>query len=133
MITALQLQSATIAWMKSNLVIPPVLTEEIREHQWQGNVFVYPNIRVRVGQLITLLRNECDVSGTSVDVLIHSNKPSSLEAETISQAIIVQMNHRRFIYSGIQYISIKASQTSAFRVESEGMWRSIVHLQVVIA
>lgn len=119
--------------MKSNLVAPPLPTEEIRENQWQGNVFVYPNLRVRVGDVTTLLRNECDVSSTSIDILIHSDKPSSLEAEQIAQAIIIQLDHRRFMYGGIQYISIKASQTPAFRVDSEGIWRGIVHLHVVVA
>lgn len=133
MISSLKVQRAIMAWMKARAaVVASVPTDEIREAEWQGNEFVYPNLRVKVLDLSNLLRNRCNVTSAPVDIIINSNQPSSLQAETIADIIITEMENRTFTQNGVRFISIIARQTPAFRVESEGIWRSIVHLQAIV-
>jgi|SRR5690348_10725929 len=133
MISSLKVQTSTIAWIKARpAMIAPIVVDEVRESEWQGNQFVYPNIRVRVLDLSNLLRNRCNVTDAPIDIIINSNQPSSLEAETIADAVITGMQGRTFTQSGVRFTSIIARQTPAFRVEGEGIWRSVVHLQAIV-
>lgn len=133
MISSLSVQRATIAWMKANTsIVSSVPTDEIRENEWQGNVFVYPNIRVKVMDLSNLMRNRCDVTNAPIDIIINSNVPSSLQSETIAQTVIAQVEGQSFTFSGVRFTSIIAKQTPSFRVESEGIWRNVVHLQTIV-
>lgn len=133
MISSLKVQRATIAWMKARAaVVASVPANEIRESEWQGNDFVYPNLRVRVLDLSNILRNRCNVTDAPIDIIVNSNQPSSLEAETIADIIITEMEGRTFTQSGVRFTSIIARQTPAFRVEGEGIWRGVVHLQAIV-
>jgi hypothetical protein len=137
MITTDLVQIAVIAWMKSKPLITssiPAGATEIREDQWTSPEFTYPNIRVKMMPIIPILSPNCDVSRAEFDILIHSIEASSLQAETISAGIVNQMHNKRFTQNSIQFVSVLCTgQVPAIRFDSEGLWRSVVHLQAVVA
>src|SRR3990167_9717471 len=136
MITSNLVQINLISWMKANANIVasiPQGAEEIREKQWRGTRFLYPNIRVKVSMTIPILSADCDVSRSDVSVEVNSNSASSLEAETIAATLVYEMHRKKFT-RGIQFVVMSCvSQPQTEYIEGEGVWRSKINFQTVVS
>lgn len=134
-ITSDVIQRIVIAWMKSKVAITSTIPQganEIREVQWHGADFTYPNIRVRVGPNAPILSPDCKTSSVDIYVEVNSNSPSSIEAETIAGNLIREMHNKRFIQSNTQFSTRLINQGKTSYIEGEGIWRSIVNIRAIV-
>lgn len=103
-----EIQAALISKLKATAAIVAELTTagssstEIREDNWQGTEFEYPNIRVRmISNNPTGDLAECSVCKFSVSIMAFSESYSSLEADKIAGIISTSLNGKSFTASGI--------------------------------
>ena len=105
-----ELQAAIIGYLKTITAIVSLLvtednltgTSEIREDQWQGTEFYYPNIRVRMisnnpyGE-----SDQCNASTFSVSIMAFSQEASSQEADKIAGIISTSLHAKSFIQGSV--------------------------------
>jgi hypothetical protein len=137
MISLVEVQSALIQWMKANLTIsglvPSTHGVEIREAEWQGDKFVYPNIRVHVLKLTPDTSN-CSKSAIIGNVYVFSEQFSSLECNTIAGVILEQLHGKSFNVTlpstkVVHFVGMMASQ-NAGNADPEGgnVWMGTINL-----
>jgi hypothetical protein len=100
-----ELQSTLVAYLKTIVAITNLLvtednsigSKEIREDQWQGDNFFYPNIRVRIIGNVP----DCPGSDFTVSFMAFSQDFSSWEADKIAGIIGTSLNDKSFSQGGI--------------------------------
>ena len=120
-----EIQAALIAWAKANTTITAeVGADEIREDQWQGDGFAYPNIRLR---LISNnpLTPDCNYSTVSLSWLVFSEDNSSLEADRIAGIISNELHEKSFQSNNIAFMFNVTNLVPAIRSD-RNTWRSEV-------
>lgn len=133
MLSNYQLQSAIIAYLKAQSAITDALdidndgdgADEIREDQWKGSNYTYPNIRVRLITNNPLHDDaDCSASRISLSIMVFSEKDSSLECEQISGIIHTTLHGKSFITNGIAFAKLRT--TNLIPAISVGLqtWRS---------
>lgn len=130
-----ELQAALVARLKANTTITPLLgsgmyadetwERDIREDQWQGTPFVYPNIRVRLLPMTALGDKDCPQVRFSVSLLVFSESGNSLEADRIAGIINNELHGKSFVSNSIEISTRLASLIPAVRSD-ERTWRSEV-------
>jgi len=106
-----EIQASIVAYLKgiyaiySQLVIPDFPTgtpTEIREDQWQGTEFDYPNIRVRmINNLPDTDDPSCCNTSFTVSIMAFSQEYSSQEADRIAGLIHTYLSGKSFESSGV--------------------------------
>lgn len=128
-------QSALISYLKSNTTIlnelPASGSEEIREDQWQGTNFMYPNIRVRIISNIPY-KASCDASEISVGIQVYSEESSSWQADRIAGIINSVLHTRSFYSSGIHFNMYTTNLVPAIRRDTR-TWQSEVLMRGTIS
>ena len=82
------IQAAIVAKLKAATTVTAVVSStEIREDQWQGTDFTYPNIRVRMIKNAPFDAENCSITDFSVGIQVHSEDASSYEADRIAGII----------------------------------------------
>ena len=125
-----QIQTALVAYVKANVNIVAELdagADEIREHQWQGTEFDYPNIRVKMIDNVPLLRN-CNHSTIIYSLLVFSEDASSLEANRISGIINTELHNKSFEFQSIGFSLWTTNLIPAIRQDAR-TWRSEVVME----
>ena len=120
-----EVQSALVQYMKVNTTITasiPDGSDEIRESQWQGVNFKYPNIRVNVPRL-TEMTNLCHAFNADFSILVFSEEASSYEADKIVGIINNVLHRRSFSYQNVRFVLTTSTIIPAIRSESR-LWRS---------
>ena len=120
-----EIQAALIAWSKANITITAeVVAVEIREDQWQGDEFTYPNIRLR---LISNnpLTEQCNYSTVSLSWLVFNEDNSSLEADRIAGIISNELHEKSFQSNNIAFMFSVTNLVPAIRSD-RNTWRSEV-------
>lgn len=120
-----EIQSAIVAYIKARSSITDELTAgatEVRENEWQGTEFTYPNIRVR---LISNAGTDCERSDISLGIEVFSEEASSFEADRIAGIINGVLHKRSFASNGIQFNLITTNLVPAFRKDTR-TWQSEV-------
>lgn len=100
-----ELQSALVAYLKTVTAITSLLVtedvsvgaNEIREDQWQGTEFNYPNIRVRM----VSNNPDCPGSDFTVSFMVFSQDFSTWEADKIAGIIGTSLNKKSFSQGGV--------------------------------
>ena len=123
-----QAQEALILYLKTKTVVTDEVTHDgvidIREDQFQGTVFDYPNVRLR------LISNEpmddnCDHSVVTYSWMVFSETPDSLQADYIAGIINAQLHDKQFISNGIAFTCRTTNIVPAIRIDAR-TWRSEV-------
>lgn len=119
-----EIKTALIARLKA---MPSVTAElpsakEIRESQYQGTDFLYPNIRVRVIANEPVGNSGC-YHRVQFGIQVHSEKASSEEAEHISGIIASDLNDACFNQDGVTMLLRITNIVPALRVDVR-TWRS---------
>lgn len=125
-----EIQTALVAYIKANANIIAELdagADEVREYQWQGTQFTYPNIRVRMIDNIPLDRN-CNHSTIRFSLLVFSEDASSLEANRISGIINSELHDKSFTYTSIGFSLWTTNLVPAIRQDAR-TWRSEVMME----
>ena len=128
-----EVQAAIIAFLKS---ISSISTEvnsglEIREDQWGGLDFTYPNIRVQLERLVPNINN-CGYDEVMFNILVFSEEPSSLSCDRIAGVVRNQMLSS-FNKNSIRFFSVHIQEViPAFRY-SEITWQSQVKIKAYLS
>lgn len=106
-----EIQSSIISYLKSKsaiygLLITPENTtgyKEIREDQWQGDDFDYPNIRVRMVDNKPYTDDpDCSVTIFTVSIMVFSQDYSSWEADKIAGIIMSSVSGKTFTQLSVE-------------------------------
>lgn len=128
-------QIGLIASLKSSTTIVSYLPDpkEIREIEWVGEKFSYPNIRVRV-QEYQRKDADCDIFNVVASILVFGEDASSMMTNTIASEIFNFMDKKSIKSSMMNTVTrIRATQYGAIYVEEQGVWRSEVKLQFQVS
>lgn len=120
-------QAAIVAHLKSKTALTSTLANanEIRENQWQGNDFAYPNVRVAMGEQNDLVAgSDCNVSVQSFSILCFSENPSSKEADTIVGLVKDVLRNISITKNGIHFSRIRCTGLIPAIRKDERTWRS---------
>jgi hypothetical protein len=122
-----QLKKAIVSKLKTKANILAELDDvnEIREAQWQGDGFTYPNIRVRILPDGNKPNQEnCNYANIRVGIAVFSEDASSQQADRISGIIGNELHTQSFTSEGIKFPQlIVESIIPAVRME-ERTWMS---------
>ena len=136
-----EIQTAIVAYLKTKTAITSLLiTEdnptglvEIREDQWQGTEFDYPNIRVRmIGNSPFGDSDQCNASTFSVSIMTYSEQASSQEADKMSGIISTSLHAKSFIQGSVSMFLRTTSLIPAVRSD-RNTWRAECLMQGVVA
>lgn len=121
----LSIQSGLVSYLKANTSLIAVVSAiEVREYQWQGTGFTYPNVRVKVHRN-TPLEVNCDASHVEFSIFIYSEQDSSIEAETIAGIINTALHARSFSVGATRFSLWRTNMIPAIRIDTR-TWRSEV-------
>ena len=119
-----EIQAAIVAYIKNQSDITGELlnTDEIREDQWQGKDFTYPNIRIR------LISNDpdlaqCDLHSVLFSCMAFSEEYSSQQADRIAGIIGITLHERSFLSNTIAFTTTVTDLVPAIRSDAQ-TWRS---------
>jgi hypothetical protein len=119
-----QIQAALVAYLKGKTDITDLTgVDEIREDQWQGTNFSYPNVRVRMISNRPVGGKDCPLQTITVSFMVFSEDASSLEAEQIAGIINNTLNDITFISNGIM-VSLRTSNLIPAVRSDERTWRT---------
>lgn len=127
MVDLATVQADLIAMLKASAFITAIIPAvEVRELQWQGHDFTYPNIRVAIGIELAIGQDDCreDNSALNVSVFAFSEKDSSQECMQLLTAVKKALGHRQ-IPSTVGYRSglIRTARTILPIRAAEREWR----------
>ena len=128
-----QIQAGLIAKLKADATILAELkdingesvADEIREDQYQGDAYFYPQIRVRLISSSPLSDVDCEHTRFSVSFQVFSEQSSSLQADRIAGIINAQLHGKQFIANSIAFSLRLNSLVAAVRQDMR-TWRSEV-------
>ena len=126
-----EIQSTLVSRVKGIANITSLLTTvtEVREDQWQGTEFVYPNIRIRMinnSPMDTTCRQLFNVS-----FMAFTEEASSQKADKIAGIIATELHNNSFIANGLLISLTVTDVLPAFRSDvrtwrAETIFRGIV-------
>jgi hypothetical protein len=135
-----EVQEALIAYLKSKTAIAAEVTFvdedgnsviDIREDQFQGQSYSYPNIRLRLISNDPIDDN-CQHSLATYSWMVFSETPDSLQADYIAGIINAQLHDRQFSSNSIAFTSRTTSLVPAVRIDQR-TWRSEVIQNAVVS
>ena len=136
MISNSDIKAAWVAKLKANTNITNLVpAAEIREVEWKGTNFTYPNIRVQLHPLIPTNTNaNCQVFGSRVSILIYTEQKSSKQADDI--AVVVAQEYWGHVFSSLNIrfsgIVLQSLDPAIVPEEDANSWRSAVQLSTVV-
>ena len=136
MITNSNIQAAWISRLKANAPVTALVSAvEIREDQWQGTDFVYPNIRVRLGDLTPQTTNpDCKIYLSTVSILCNSEIKSSKQADDIAGVVFNEFIGKSFSGSTVKIGQvILESLSPAVVPKGANTWQATVNLKCAVS
>ena len=127
-------KSALVGYLKTVSAIVnelPSGSSEIREHQWQGTEFTYPNIRVRVISNVPM-NVSCDATMVTGGIQVFSEDASSAQADHIAGIINTTLHKRSFSYGGIKMNLYVTNLVPAIRIDNR-TWRSEILFRATVS
>jgi hypothetical protein len=134
-----EIQAAIVAYLKTKMAITSLLVTEdnltgateIREDQWQGSIFTYPNIRVRMLPISPFGdSDQCNASTFSVSIMTFSEDASSQEADKISGIINTSLHAKSFVQGSVSMFLRTTNLIPAVRSDTH-TWRAECLMQGV--
>jgi len=124
-----EVKEALIDYLKSVPEIATKVTDfdgtiDIRESQFQGEAFMYPNIRLRIITNVPLSKN-CDHSSVTYSMAVFSEDFDSLQADEIAGIINSYLHDRQFRSNNIAISAWTTNVIPAIRIDAR-TWRSEV-------
>jgi hypothetical protein len=138
MIPNQEIQAALITFFKSKPTLTSLLINskngsiEIREREWQGTSFTYPNIRIEIVRNDADKANYCEKSDVDVYIYVCSELPSSEECDRIAGIVSNLIDKLQFSSGSIRFVRNKITGiTTADR--REGTWQTRVKLNSIVS
>lgn len=135
MISTTELQEQIITALEADAPLVAVVGVEIREEEWQGKEFAYPNVRVGMASNIPMAAGDtCRHSNSTMGfrVLCYSEDPSSQEADTLVGFIMDALLGEQFITPGFTTGEIRLGRQGQIPAKRtpQRVWRSEVHFAI---
>lgn len=131
------IQAAWIAKSKASIAITSqVPAVEIRENQWKGTQFSYPNIRIKLGDLRPLTKsNRCLQFESLVSFLVYTEEKSSKQADDIAEVICNEFWGKSFTVNGVRFSGIVLDSVSPADVPEtdQNAWVAIVNFTALVS
>ncbi len=128
-----QIQAALVAYLKANTTVTAeVPAVEIREDQWQGRDFTYPNIRVRLISNTPLYAGDCNLHRVSLGILVFTEDASSLNSDRIAGIIHSVLHDHHFNTSNITFSLRTTNLVPALRSNIQE-WRSEILMSGIVS
>lgn len=129
-VTLTDVQAALISKLKTTPSITSLLPDpkEVREIEWVGSVFTYPNIRVR-GAEFERKNPDCDIFIVKMNIFIFGENASSKTCNLIANEVYNLLDRKTITGSNFKCATrIQAKQFGADYIPESGVWRSEVNL-----
>lgn len=122
-----EIQYSLVSYLKAQTKITAeVSSDEIREVQWQGAEFDYPNVRVRlIANNPVYEQEDCTMSSFRVGFQVHSQQDSSQQANKIAGIISEVLHAKSFVSQSIQIYMKTTNLVPAIRSDAR-TWRAEV-------
>jgi len=124
-------QADWIASLKSKPTVTSLLVgsgaEEIRECEYQGDKFIYPNIRVGCDYKPSI--NGCGPDDADVYIEVFSEQKSSKEAAHIASTIVPLYHKRAFRINGRKYSTVVVTKLDK---PNRSIWAWVVKIHVFV-
>jgi hypothetical protein len=116
--------------LKASLTIASEVTTssgvvEIRENEWQGRDFSYPNIRVRLISNTPLWAGDCNAFRIYLGIQVYTEDASSLNCDRIAGIINSVLHDRHFSSNSIAFSLRTTNLVPAIRSNIQE-WRAEV-------
>lgn len=123
------LQAAIITKIKSQAPYGNVASTEIRELEWQGDSFTYPNIRVELETNVPYFDDQerCTLQRVEFSIYCYSEQRSSKECSQI-KTLVTNAMQRQFndVAGQIRFTRLRIIDSVPAVREDERVWRSQV-------
>src|SRR5688572_8868497 len=110
--TGEDIQAAFIGYLKSKTIVTSLLasgtSQEIRESEWQGEDFSYPNIRIAVD----MIPQECGPYNADITIDTFSTEKSSKQASHISAILTGLLHKKPFTQSGLRFSTVRVMRVN---------------------
>lgn len=131
------IQAAWIAKSKAfTAITSQVPAVEIRENQWKGTNFSYPNIRIKLGDLTPNTSNpNCQIFKSPVSFLIFTEEKSSKQADDIAKVICNEFWGKSFTVNGVRFSGIVLDSVSPADVPEDdtNSWMASVNFTALVS
>lgn len=127
------IQAGLITKLKSlTAVTAEVTTSEIRESQYQGTEFIYPNVRLDLLPTIPSIEG-CSYADISFYVRVFSEGASSQECDRIAGKVAQGLHSVSFTENDVYFSGVRVrSIGSALRV-SNRVWQANVQVTAIVS
>jgi len=121
MISVSDIQAAFFTGLKAytNIVTTVMLSDEIRENQWQGKDFIYPNIRIDMLPERPATQTNCEGNYVDVQFRVFSEQYSSKEANDIAVKIANKFHNKSLNLGTIRFMLVCSSLVPANRTDQK--------------
>lgn len=128
------IQGALIDYLKTKTTVtallPSASSEEIRENQWQGREFSYPNIRLRL--MSNIIDTTCSRNSITLSWEVRSQEASSYEADRLCGKIRSVLHDLSFNQNSIHFSLWTNDLVPAIR-EDDRTWRSELLMRGIVS
>lgn len=136
MISNTVIREAIVTYLKANAPLVAALklpgADEIREMQWQGTTFVYPNVRVGNITQRSYGNVECGISRVEFSVACFSEEASSKEASTLSGLVMSALHNKNFTENGLMFIRVLVTELSDPFRRDKLTWAATIRLKALV-
>lgn len=128
-----EIQADIVSKLKATVAVTALVTAaEVREVQWKGTTFKYPNVRVALGNQTPVPNMACSIVKIAFDVVCFSENASSKEADKIAYEVMKALDGNHFTGTYVHFISLAATALVSAVAEDEKTWKSIVSFEALI-
>lgn len=111
MISINAIQEAIVTYLKARPTISAVLnTVEIREDQWNGTAFTFPNVRVAMGVNVPMAEVNCEGNIFNVTIYVNSETSNSKQADDIAAIVATTLHRAAFSQGTLKFAGIIVMQ-----------------------
>jgi len=127
-----EIQAALLAYLKTlTSVTAYVHAIEIREDQYQGTEFTYPNIRIRMIDNSPLTDSNCITQKFSVSIMVFGESSSSKETDKIAGIISTELHRKHFTSNTLTFATRVTNIMPSIRSDIR-TWRSEVLVSGIV-
>lgn len=120
-----QIQRAIMTYLKESTDMLGELSDndEVREDQWQGREFSYPNYRLRLlNQPVPL--HDCDDSVIEFQVQARSEESSSQKSDRMAGVAANYLHRKSFTRNDVRVYGVRVEEVIPAIREDDRTWRS---------
>lgn len=136
MINNADIQGGWIAEIKSRTNITSLVpSAEVREDLWKGERFSFPNIRVKLGDLVPTGQNpDCRTYRSPVSIQVYTEQKSSRTTDEIAGVIATEFIGKSFTSNGVRFYGIVLESLSPADVPESDVnsWMASANLVALV-